>query len=392
MHIIFFEELKTQQSLLPFTFTRPHSHIRCGIFTIAEKWQNAFLNSTISYLCMDKMLAKKFPTHNESLNLYINSAFLPNPAWVKHIHQLSPNSGLMYQNKLVAYLTNTRFSIEELQDLETNKCMSITDHISKITKKWHIFELNASEIKSDITYIKLHNKNIGVNDSFSKCYNPENIFVEEGAKVYASVLNATNGPIYIGKNAEVQEGTLIRGSFALCQDSVTNMGTKIRGDVTIGPGAKVGGEISNSVIFGYSNKAHDGFLGNSVIGEWCNLGADTNTSNLKNNYSPVSLYDYSTNQFENTELQFCGLMMGDHSKCSINTMFNTGTVVGVNANIFGANFPPKQIPSYAWGGSDGFEKYNFEKAIEVAKVVYQRRNKLLTDIDIEILKNIHNIT
>lgn len=390
MNIVFFENNAIQKSLLPFTYTRHTASIRCGIFTIAEKWQNIFANSNISYLCTDNILSKKYAINYETTNYYINSAFLPNHTWAKLISELQPNSGLIYNNMLVAYKTEAKLEIADFEESKLQHCTNIDLPIRNITKKWHIFQHNAAEIKSDFEYIKQHRKNIGINDSFTKSYNPENIFVEEGAKIYAAILNANTGPIYIGKNAEVQEGTMIRGAFALCQDATTNMGAKIRGDVTIGPHCKVGGEISNSVIFGYSNKAHDGFLGNSVIGEWCNLGADTNTSNLKNNYSNVAVYDYFSNDFEDTKLQFCGLMMGDHSKCSINTMFNTGTVVGVNANIFGANFPPKIIHSYSWGGSEGVEKYNFDKAIEVAKMVYQRRNKTLTEIDIQILKNIYN--
>ncbi|MCR9081276.1 MAG: glucose-1-phosphate thymidylyltransferase, partial [Cyclobacteriaceae bacterium] len=223
-------------------------------------------------------------------------------------------------------------------------------------------------------------------------YSPENIFIEEGAVIRASILNAEGGPIYIGKNTEIQEGSLIRGPFALCEGSTVNMGAKLRGDTTIGPHSKVGGEVSNSVIFGYSNKGHEGFLGNSVIGEWCNLGADTNTSNLKNNYAPVKLWDYIRGGFTNTGLQFCGLMMGDHSKCGINTMFNTGTVVGVGANIFGDGFPRNFIPSFAWGGAAGFSTFQFPKFLQTAQAVMQRRKVELGEKDQEMLQKVFDFS
>jgi UDP-N-acetylglucosamine diphosphorylase/glucosamine-1-phosphate N-acetyltransferase len=214
------------------------------------------------------------------------------------------------------------------------------------------------------------------------------IFIEEGASANDTTFNTTTGCIYIGKDAEVMEGSVVRGPFALCEHSVLKMSSKIYGATTIGPHSKVGGEVNNSVVFGYSNKAHDGFLGNSVIGEWCNLGADTNNSNLKNNYANVKLWNYSGENFIDTGLQFCGLIMGDHSKCGINTMFNTGTVAGVSSNIFGSGFPRNFIPSFSWGGAQGFTTYRFEHAIETAQLVMQRRNTELTDNDKDILKYI----
>jgi UDP-N-acetylglucosamine diphosphorylase/glucosamine-1-phosphate N-acetyltransferase len=223
-------------------------------------------------------------------------------------------------------------------------------------------------------------------------YNEQNVFLEEGVYIRAAVLNAETGPIYLGKNSIIQEGALIRGSFALGEGSHVNMGAKIRGDSSIGPYCKVGGEISNSVLFSHSNKAHDGFLGNSVIGEWCNLGADTNTSNLKNNYDVNKLWSHSSSTFENTGLQFCGLIMGDHSKCGINTMFNTATVVDVCSNIFGEGYPDNYIPSFAWGGSNGFTTNQLTKVLETAERVMGRRNVPLTNIDKDILYHIFELT
>jgi UDP-N-acetylglucosamine diphosphorylase/glucosamine-1-phosphate N-acetyltransferase len=257
---------------------------------------------------------------------------------------------------------------------------------------WRIFQFNPEQIRLDYALITSGKKSSGIQDKHTIVYNESNIFVEEGVSIRAAILNAEDGPIYLGKNSIVQEGAIIKGPFALCEGSTVGMGSKMRGDTTVGPHSKVGGEISNSVIFGYSNKGHDGFIGNTVIGEWCNLGADTNTSNLKNNYENVKLWNYAKGGFTDTGLQFCGLMMGDHSKCGINTMFNTGTVVGVSANIFGDGFPRNFIPSFSWGGANGFTTYQIKKAYETAQKVMERRKVVLDDIEKEILANIFELT
>ncbi|EIM78671.1 transferase hexapeptide repeat containing protein [Nitritalea halalkaliphila LW7] len=229
-------------------------------------------------------------------------------------------------------------------------------------------------------------------DPHTKVYAPENIFIAPGARVHAAVLNASTGPIYIGKDAEVQEGALIRGPFSMGEGSVVNMGAKVRGDTSLGPHCKIGGEVSNAVFFGYSNKGHDGFLGNAVIGEWCNLGADTNNSNLKNNYAPVKVWDYSKGRFTQTGLQFCGLLMGDHAKCGINTMFNTGTVVGVGANVFGAGFPRNFVPDFSWGGAAGLSTFTFSKFEETASVVMKRRGLDFDAVEKNILVHVFQLT
>ena len=257
---------------------------------------------------------------------------------------------------------------------------------------WDIFSKNGDAIKQDFDLITKNKTSLHLSKSNTVIGDPKLIFLEEGAIVEASILNTTAGPIYIGKDAEVMEGSMVRGPFALGEHSALKLGTKIYGPTTVGPHSKIGGEVNNSVIFGYSNKGHDGFLGNSVIGEWCNLGADTNNSNLKNNYSSVKLYNYSKKAMLDSGLQFCGLIMGDHSKCGINTMFNTGTVVGVGANIFGGGFPPTHIPSYSWGGADGMMEYQFEKMIETADRVFQRRNLFISELDISILRTIFTET
>ena len=261
----------------------------------------------------------------------------------------------------------------DFQDLSGFTKIQFEEPTTVIERPWHIFQSNGEQIRSDFSLITDGRKSAPLDDPHTTVYNSSNVFLEEGATVRAAIINAADGPVYLGKDSQIHEGSIIKGPFALCEASHVNLGAKMKGDNTIGPHCKVGGEVSNSVFFGYSNKGHDGFLGNSVIGEWCNLGADTNSSNLKNNYSTVKVWDYQTSQLENTGLHFCGLLMGDHSKAGINTMFNTGTVVGVSANVFGADFPPKFIPSFAWGGSKGFSTFKKEKSFEMCEAVMKRR-------------------
>ena len=377
MNYTLFDEPSIRQSLLPLTFTRPVSLIRIGILTIAEKWE--IFTGEKPLFITESYLHEKFPKGDTEL--CINGAVIPNAALFEEIKNLQHGEALVKQGLTIAY----RGIIAEVKKESQAEFRTVIF-------PWDIFAQNSAEIRSDIELLKPIKKWYTVEDKPTIVYKPDNVFIEEGVKIRAAVLNAEDGPIYLGKNSEVQEGALIKGPFALCEGSVVNMGGKMRGDSTIGPYSKVGGEISNSVIFGYSNKGHDGFIGNTVIGEWCNLGADTNTSNLKNNYSQVQVYSYKDKGLANTGLQFCGLIMGDHSKSGINTMFNTGTVVGVCANIFGSGFPDKFIPSYAWGGADGFETFKLDKAYEVAERVMARRKIKLEEADKIILKYIFDNT
>ena len=265
------------------------------------------------------------------------------------------------------------------------------DNFMQISQLWHIFEYNDDCIKSDFKLITEGRISELISET-NACTNPENIFLEEGAKVEHAILNASTGPIYVGKNAQIMEGCIVRGPLAMCENSVLKMGAKIYGATTLGPYCKAGGEVNNSLLMGYSNKSHDGFLGNSVLGEWCNLGADTNNSNLKNNYAEVRLWNYPSERFINTGLQFCGLVMGDHSKCGINTMFNTGSVVGVSANIYGTGFPRNFVPSFSWGGSAGYVSYHLNKVFEVAEKVMQRRAVDFNQVEKDILVKIFELT
>lgn len=381
--ILLFDDPAIRGSLLPFTFTRPVASIRIGILEIAEKWAMHTGKST-SFLTQD-YLQQKF-ARAKGTALAINGAWLPDENSMKALSALGKSEAL-YSGKtlLAAYIGETEKNLDKAKEL----VHVVLDHEPVLLlKTWNIFQFNGTEIKKDFELITKGRHSEPLNDPYTKVYNPENIFIEKGATIKAAILNAENGPIYIGKDTEIQEGAIIRGPFALCDHSTINMGAKLRGDTTVGPHCKVGGEVSNAVFFGYSNKGHEGFLGNSVIGEWCNLGADTNTSNLKNNYAQVKLWDYTKGGFANTGLQFCGLMMGDHSKCGINTMFNTGTVIGVGANVFGDGFPRNFIPSFAWGGASGFSTFQFPKFEETVKAVMGRRKLEYTAEDKSVLQTI----
>lgn len=390
MNYILFDDAR-RSNLLPLTFTRPVADIRFGILTIREKWEK-YLGIKTSTLT-EKYLRKKFPVVKEPDNILINGAVCPNQELVAQVIKLQPNQALI-KNEVVIAMHLTEHELDQSGSKESGDVEEIqTDaDIVELANVWDVFSLNRANIEHDFQLITRGLKSAKTGQGVHTV-NPENIFVTEDAKIgYGVVLNASTGPIYIGKNAEIMEGSLIRGPFALCEESVVKMGAKIYGATTVGPFSKVGGEVNNSVILGYTNKAHDGFLGHSVLGEWCNLGADTNTSNLKNNYENVRLWNYPEQTFLDTGLQFCGLIMGDHSKSGINTMFNTGTVVGVSSNIFGGNFQRNFISSFAWGGHAGFTTYEVKKAIKVAEAVYNRRGLELSDVDKEILRHVFNIT
>ena len=376
----------SRNNLLPFTFTRPVAEIRVGILTIREKWE-VFLGTTTTTVTED-YLSEKYPMVEMDDNVMINASFLPNLELVEMVKDLKENQAIFREEDVIAFYTK---ETQEDIDFKSFEAIEFADEIIKIENTWDIFSKNGEAIQEDFNLITANRKSQPIPSS-NNIIAAENIFIEEGAKLEFTTLNASKGPIYIGKNAEIMEGSIIRGPFALCEHATVKLGAKIYGPTTVGPYSKVGGEVNNSVIFAYSNKGHDGFLGNSVLGEWCNLGADTNNSNLKNNYAEVRLWDYNTEGFAKTGLQFCGLMMGDHSKCGINTMFNTGTVVGVSANIFGSGFPRNFVPSFSWGGHAGFTTFLTNKAFEVAEVVMSRRGIGLTQQDKDILEHIFDET
>jgi len=374
-----------RDALLPFTYTRPVADIRIGILTIREKWELS-LGATTTTVTED-YLSDKYPMVEMEQNVMINASYLPTKVLVSQIKNLKENQAIYNGDNMIAF-----FSLEDQEiDINNLEVLQHEDPLLKVETTWDIFSKNGAAIQADFNLIIAERTSAPIPEK-TVAFNPEAIFIEEGAKLPLCVLNATDGPIYIGKNTEIMEGSMVRGPFALCEGATLKMGTKIYGPTTVGPHSKVGGEVNNSVFFGYANKAHDGFLGNSVIGEWCNLGADTNNSNLKNNYAEVRLWSYETENFAKTGLQFCGLMMGDHSKCGINTMFNTGTVVGVSANIFGSGFPRNFIPSFSWGGSKGFTTYLTSKAFEVAREVMKRRGLEFTTQESAILEHVFKLS
>ncbi len=392
-NIILFDP-DTRDQFLPLTFTRPVGELRMGILTIREKWER-HLNGNVSYITQD-YLSEKYPIHISDDNFVVNGAVLPNDALCQLIHTLNNNEALTKDGELIAArLDNLQFQrlmtdsdIEELIGFELEGVNYTT-----INHVWDIFKFNDSALKQDFKLITENRQSAPLSKSNQIVGDATQIFLEEGAIVECSILNTTKGPIYVGKNAEIMEGCIIRGGFAMGEGSILKMGAKIYGATTLGPHCKVGGEVNNAVILGYSSKAHEGYLGNSVIGEWCNLGADTNTSNLKNTYEEVKLWNYPKQSFVKTGMQFLGLIMGDHSKCAINTMFNTGTVVGVSANVFGAGFQRNFLPSYTWGGgSSAYETYDFKKAMGVAERVLERRKLTLSAIDRTIMRHIFDTT
>ncbi|WP_264550412.1 GlmU family protein [Flavobacterium sp. N2820] len=375
-----------RNALLPFTFTRPVADIRVGILTIREKWEK-YLGTTTTTLT-EEYLMEKYPMVEMEQNVMINASFLPNPILIEMVQNLESNQAIILGDEIIAFYTN---DTQEEVNFDDYDVVYYEGEVLRIENTWDIFAKNDVALREDFDLLTEDRTSQPIPKSVNVIAS-ENIFIEEGAKLEFVTLNASTGPIYIGKNAEIMEGSVIRGPFALCESGRVKLASKVYGATTVGPHSVIGGEVSNSVLFGYSNKGHDGFLGNSVLGEWCNIGADSNNSNLKNNYEEVRLWSYETEGFARTGLQFCGLMMGDHSKCGINTMFNTGTVVGVSTNIFGAGFPRNFVPSFSWGGASGFTTYLTSKAFQTAKIVMARRNVAFLEEDAKILEHVFEET
>ncbi len=378
MNVILFDCNRT--NYYPLSFTRPIAYFRIGILTIKEKWEQYYKSVSVK---TEDYLSAKFILNIQNDNLWIDATIFPSKALITELNSLRIGEVLERKGKVIAFRNKT-FNTNKLNIIKSNSVFNFINNLSDI------FSNNASEIENDFMFLTKKRRSTAINENNTLI--GSNIFIEKGAKVSCSILNADKGPIYIGKDVEIMDGSMVRGPFAMCNNSVLKMGSKIYGPTTLGPFCKVGGEVNNSVFFGYSSKAHDGFLGNSVIGEWCNIGADTNSSNLKNNYSEVKLWNYEFEKFKNTGLQFCGLIMGDHSKCGINTMFNTGTVVGVCANIFGSGFPRNFIPSFSWGGNSGFSVYKLPKVFDVAAQVFARKKIKFDIVEKDILTEVYHMT
>jgi UDP-N-acetylglucosamine diphosphorylase/glucosamine-1-phosphate N-acetyltransferase len=384
MNIVLYDTPETRVSLAPLSFTRPIGDLRIGIRTIAEKWEDGGKRS-VSFLTED-YLSSKFDYKSSANSIYIDGGVCPNAALIQAIGALDEGEALSMNEQIIAFKSSEEQHYGA--DFDFIALKEFSEEITVIRRPYDIFSQNDSELRLDFEVITQNRQSAPI--SGTNTLIGDEIFLEEGTSVEACILNSKTGPIYIGKNAQLLEGSIVRGGLALCEGAVLKMGAKIYGATTLGPFCKVGGEVSNVVFHGYSNKGHDGFLGNSVIGEWCNLGADTNTSNLKNNYAEVRLWHYGTKRFAPTGLQFCGLIMGDHGKCGINTMFNTGTVVGVGANIYGSGFPRNYIPSFAWGGAAGLSTFRLNKFFEVAEKVMERRSKTLDQTEQDILNHLFN--
>lgn len=381
MNIILFDG-DQRGNLLPLTFTKPVGALRMGILTFADRWEK-LLEGSVSYLT-ETYLQGKFETILTEDNIFINPSYFPNPELVSAIKGLKPNQKLIYNQQIVAVRsTNADYK-------SVSEAVEFIGSIIEINYPWDLFSHNFHAIEYDYDLLTNGRVSQPISET-NRVLNPERIFLEEGAKVEFAILNASEGPIYIGKDAEIMEGSMIRGGLALCEHAKINMGTKIYSGCTVGPYCKVGGELNNAILMAYSNKGHDGFLGNAVIGEWCNLGADTNNSNLKNNYSEVKQWNYPAGRFIKTGLQFCGLIMGDYSKSAINTQFNTGTVVGVSANIFQSGFPPNLVKHFSWGGPSEAPKFALDRAYEAAEKMMERRKVPFTSEDRKILEYIFNI-
>lgn len=378
MNVILFDS--NRSNFYPLSYTRPISEFRIGILTIKEKWTHYYKNISTK---TEDYLVSKYPIRLQKENLWIDASVLPSKELKTELDSLRNGEILKSNGKIIAF-KNLNYSFKNLNKINTSILVNSIENICDI------FSDNGREIEADFKLLTTARKSQEISDTNTVI--GKHIFIEKGAKISCSILNAENGPIYIGKNTEIMDGAIIRGPFAMCENSVLKMGAKIYGPTTLGPHCKVGGEVNNSVFFGYSSKAHDGFLGNSVIGEWCNLGADTNNSNLKNNYAEVKLWNYEMERFKKTGLQFCGLIMGDHSKCGINTMFNTGTVIGVSANIFGSGFPRNFVPSFSWGGASGFQVYKLPKVFEVASKVFERRKLDFDENEQNILSEVYDMT
>jgi len=401
MDLILFED-SARDHLLPLTFTRPVFALRAGIFTQQERWA-AYLDTPIFSLAFGYLSPKytHLPKENRAYT-WVNGRYWPSDELIRLITSLAP--GEYAVDTLSGELIGASFSpglLPEGHDgllspelLTEWGLTAVQAEVSspKFAFPQDIFRLNAKAISLDIELIRRKHTSQSLSDPHTRIYGADNIFVAEGVKTRAVVINAEDGPVYLGPGSEMAEGSLMHGSHALGAQSKVAMGAKLRGDSAFGPYVKVGGEVGNSVIMGYSNKGHEGYLGNSVLGYWCNLGADTNTSNLKNNYTEVRIWNYPTGRFRGTGSQFCGLIMGDHSKCGINTMFNTGTVVGVSANIFGAGYPRNFIPSFSWGGAAGFKTFQPAKAYEVAELVMKRRNTPFDEQEKAILAEVFSQT
>lgn len=404
MQYILCDDAGIRQALLPLTFTRPVALLRTGITTLQEKW-NSFMGPDSGF-CTAAYLSAKFGAHRdeESACLWVNASYVPDAALAEEVKALEPGQALVEDGQWIAFCLDSRDGGKadprrEEDTLRIDLCgctvclsgRNVRQYVSgcrQIRHPWDLFLENGKQIAADLETVSAGRRSSSIGGDGLVHFGTCPVFAEEGAVVEHSLIDTTEGPVYLGRGSRIMPGCLIKGPLALCEGALIKMGSKIYGGNTFGPYCKVAGEVENSVFIGYANKAHDGFLGDAVIGEWCNLGAGTNCSNLKNDYSEVRVWSYAEERFVKTGLQFCGLVMGDHSKSAIGTQFNTGTVVGVAANVFAAGFPKNYVPSFSWGK----DTYRLERALETARIVYGRRGKEFAKEDAGILEYIYGQT
>lgn len=392
-HYVLFDTEETYLNLLPLSFTRPIAAFRVGIDTIADKW-NAMLRAECTFRPVEYLRNKfeKLPAEDAD-TIYISGNILPTPELAGRVSRLAKGECIADKDGIVAI----RGILPEGFDVRNDNSRTIDD-VRRIKYVFDIFLRNAEILREDFRRLTEGRKSepLSTTNRVIGPYLDEDgyqlIFIEKGAQVEGATLNTNEGPIYIGEDAQVMECAALRGPLALNSKSKIRMGAKIYGGTTFGPYCKIGGEVDNTVIFGYSNKAHDGYLGNAVIGEWCNIGAGVNASNLKNDYSRIRIWNYATRTFMRTALQFCGLIMGDHSKVGINCMFNTATVVGVGCNIHGSGFPRVFIPSFSEGSpAGGFSDVELKKFYDIAERVMSRREINLTEWDRHIYEEVYRV-
>ena len=383
-----------RDDLLPLVFARPVASVRCGILTLAEKWRQYFPEATIDFAAPD-YLSSSFELYQGGVTTFIDGSVLPNPELVAELRKLSSGQALISARTQVARVGE---SLEEVHAYDpdapvtSNQVFVLDEPVQRLTRPADVFTFNGEQIEVDFRTLTAGRTSQPIPAGVTVVGPAKNLFLSPGAVIEPSIIVCEEGPVYLGENAKVLAGSLLRGPLALCRDSLVKMGAKVYNRTTVGPNCKVGGEINNVVFYANSNKGHDGFLGNAVIGEWCNIGADTNASNLKNDYGEVRVWNYPARRFQPTGLQFHGLVMGDHSKAGINTMFNTGTVVGFSANVFGEGFPRPYIPSFSWGGAGGFQTYRLDKALATAERVLVRRGQTLTDDHRRLFQTIYERT
>ncbi len=375
----------TWSDMLPLTHTIPLAELRCGIYTATERIRRLMPEAEISYVTQP-YLQTKYPRLSGSKNLYLSAKWLISKSDVEGILGIKSEHGLRQGDTILAFRTEQEIGDQDLSSLDIQWAETKSETLL-LEQPWDIFLLNEQALQSDWEWM-YKSKSYKLSATNTVIGDRDSIYIEEGAKIEGVIFQPMDGKIYISSDTEIMPGTVVRGSLAMLPYSQLKISSKIYGATTIGPYCKVGGEVNNSVFNSYSNKGHDGFLGNSVIGSWCNFGADSNNSNLKNNYDQVKIWSERQSTFVHTGQQFCGLIMGDHSKCGINTMFNTGTVVGVSCNIYGAGFPRNFVPSYSWGGPQGYSEYKIDKALNTASRVMSRRGIDLTEADQKILNHV----